>query len=323
MISRPIRQLLEKIRQVSEGELEAVVKLPQQDELGEIGRALNRMSDGIAASQRRIEAESQARVAAVEQLRHAERLMTVGKLASGLAHELGTPLNVVFGRAELTMLDERASADARDNARIIRDQTQRMIVIIRQLLDFARKKPPHKRRADVAAIARQAVDLLQPIAQKRGVRLDVEAGGEPAAIAIDEGQIMQVTTNLLQNAIQATADGGHVAVRVGWVDARPPADADGARAGRHVALTVEDDGCGMAPDTLARIFEPFFTTKEVGQGTGLGLSVAYGIVREHGGWIAVESAAGKGSTFRVHLPGVAVAATEPNDAGVAAQEGRA
>jgi signal transduction histidine kinase len=118
---------------------------------------------------------------------------------------------------------------------------------------------------------------------------------------VDDGQMQQVLANLVTNALQATEPGGGVAVSLGHELARPPADV-GGQPGSYVRVSVADTGCGMTPEVVARVFEPFFTTKEVGEGTGLGLSVAYGIVREHGGWIAVQSAPGLGSVFSVFLP---------------------
>jgi two-component system, NtrC family, sensor kinase len=300
-IARPTRRLVDKARRIGAGDLGGPLGLRQRDELGELGRAMDHMSEQLAQAHASLASESVARLSAVEQLRHAERLTTVGKLASGVAHELGTPLNVVAGRAQMIASGELAGAEATESARIIHEQSKRMTAIIRQLLDFARRgKPGDSAPVDLRACTARIVGLLGALARKAGVELAV-APGEPLEAVVDEGQVQQVLSNLLVNAIQACRPGGRVAVELRRTEVVPPADVGGTRR-TMAAVAVRDDGAGMAPDVVSRVFEPFFTTKEVGEGTGLGLSVAYGIVRDHGGWIAVDSAEGKGSVFTVYLP---------------------
>ncbi|MGK3985682.1 ATP-binding protein [Sorangium sp. So ce136] len=300
LVGRPTQRLVDKTRRIGEGDLGGPLLLPQRDELGQIAREINAMCDNLAEARERAARETAARIAALEQLRHADRLGTVGKLASGLAHELGTPLNVVGGRAKM-IARGLPPEEAEESARIIAEQADRMTKIIRQLLDFARRRVAHKAPADLAHIARQTLVLLEPLARKRGVtlRLD-EAGGAPPRAEVDAGQMQQVLTNLVINGMQSMKRGGELTVRVERVRARPPADHGGAE-GEHLAIRVIDRGEGIEPGNVSRIFEPFFTTKDVGEGTGLGLSVSYGIVREHGGWIDVESQVGEGSTFTVYL----------------------
>jgi signal transduction histidine kinase len=176
-----------------------------------------------------------------------------------------------------------------------------MTRIIRQLLEFARRRDPHKERHDVAAVARHGLELLRPLAQKRGVALSLDDQGGSCETRIDAVQIEQALTNLVVNAVQAMTTQGDVSVAVRREQRRPPADHGGPQ-GEWIAVQVSDSGRGIAPEHLPRVFEPFFTTKDVGEGTGLGLSVAYGIVRDHGGWIEVQSEPGKGSTFTLFLP---------------------
>ncbi|WP_437912824.1 ATP-binding protein [Sorangium sp. So ce302] len=301
LVGRPTRRLVDKARRIGEGDLGGPLLLPQRDELGRIAHEINAMCEHLAEARERAGRETTARIAALEQLRHADRLTTVGKLASGLAHELGTPLNVVGGRAKM-IARGLPQEEAAESARIIAEQADRMTKIIRQLLDFARRRVAQKAPADLAHIARQTLALLEPLARKRSVtlRLD-EASGGAARAEVDSGQMQQVLTNLIMNGMQSMKRGGELTVRVEHARVCPPADHGGAE-GEHVAVRVTDGGEGVAPENILRIFEPFFTTKDVGEGTGLGLSVSYGIVREHGGWIDVESELGKGSTFTVYLP---------------------
>jgi signal transduction histidine kinase len=293
-VGRPVRSLVAKARRVGTGDLSGPLALLQKDELGVLADEMNAMCDTLGQSQAEV-------VAATEQLRHADRLNTVGKLASGIAHELGTPLNVVSGRARMIASGDLDGREVKDSAEAIVSQAERMTRIIRQLLDFARRRTAQKAWESVPELARRTVSLLGPIADKRGVKLDVIEGAGPLDAEVDAAQLEQALTNLVVNGIQAMPRGGKVTVSVSRERARPPADHGGVE-GDWVKIEVADEGVGMAPETKAHVFEPFFTTKPVGEGTGLGLSVSYGIVQEHGGWIDVSSELGAGSRFQVYLP---------------------
>jgi signal transduction histidine kinase len=293
-IGRPISRLAAKARRVGTGDLTGPLVLRQRDELGELAAEINLMCD-------RLGEEQKAREVALEQLRHADRLTTVGKLASGLAHELGTPLNVVAGRAKLIRDQEVEGTDAVESARIVGEQAARMTALIRQLLDFARPRPLSKAPVNVAHMASRACELVATIAKKANVTLNPPPADEAMRVEADEGALHQVLTNLVVNAIQALPDGGTVDIVTRVVEQAAPPYV-GHQAPKWLAIEVRDTGIGMDDETRARIFEPFFTTKQVGEGTGLGLSVTWGIVREHGGWIDVSSTPNKGSTFTVYLP---------------------
>ncbi len=294
LIGRPVAALGEKARRVGAGDLTTPLKLRQRDELGHLAEEMNLMGHRLAE-------EIAARQSATEQLRHADRLTTAGKLASGLAHELGTPLNVVAAWAHQIAEGEVAGADLVEGARAIEEQSERMTRLIEELLGFARPRPPERRTVALDHVIRHTVDLLAPMASKTGVAVEAS---ELAAIRTeaDAGQLQQVLTNLIVNALQATPEGGRVSVGAELARTTPPPDRGGAPASLWVRLWVRDTGAGMDESTARRIFEPFFTTKDVGRGTGLGLSISYGIVREHGGWIDVQTAPGRGSTFSVWLP---------------------
>jgi signal transduction histidine kinase len=293
-IGRPISRLAEKARRVGTGDLSGPLKLAQRDELGQLAKEINLMCERLAA-------ERSAREAATEQLRHADRLTTVGKLASGIAHELGTPLNVVQGRARLIRDREVEGDDVIESARIVLEQAERMTALIRQLLDFARPRPLHKSSLTVAGLVQRVCELVATIARKANVKLEFSSPEAGLRVEADEGQLHQVLTNLVINAIHAMPNGGTVEIVTRSATATPPPYVE-RNAATWIAIEVRDTGIGMDAETRARIFEPFFTTKQVGEGTGLGLSVSWGIVREHGGWIDVQSAPGAGSTFTVWLP---------------------
>jgi signal transduction histidine kinase len=190
--------------------------------------------------------------------------------------------------------------EARDNARMVVEQIDRMTRIIRQLLDFARRRGPQKSSTDLRQLLEQTVGMTQALAAKRKVSLRLAVGEEPAGAAVDPAQLQQVLTNLIMNGIQAMPGGGALTVGLVRTRAHAPAEQDGAEASWY-RVWVADEGVGIAPENVAHVFEPFFTTKGVGEGTGLGLSVAYGIVQEHGGWMDVQSELGRGSCFSVYL----------------------
>ncbi len=295
-IGRPINRLAAKARRVGLGDLSGPLHLEQRDELGELANEINVMCE-------RLSAESRAREQATEQLRHADRLTTVGKLASGLAHELGTPLNVVSGRAKLIADKEVEGQDVEDSARIVVEQAERMTALIRQLLDFARPRALHKAPVNVATVAARVCQLVATIAKTHNVTLVPPPPDDALRVSADDGQLTQVLTNLVVNGIQATPPHGSVRIAARIVEQTPPPYVDaGAAASEWMAIEVADTGAGFDEATRARVFEPSYTTKEIGEGTGLGLSVSWGLVREHGGWIDVVSEPTKGSTFTVYLP---------------------
>ena len=306
-VGRPMRWLVAQARRVGAGDLSQRLALRQRDEIGELAGEMNAMCDHLEDARRIAAVEHEERMKTVEQLRHADRLVTVGKLASGVAHELGTPLNVVSGRAQM-LAEDPSGPGVVENARIIRQQIDRMSKIIRHLLDFAGRREPQRVSADVAHIARQTLAFVAPMAEKRNVELALDPGPGPGEAFIDPMQIEQVISNLVINGIQAMERGGKLTVSlergVLAAPAEPKADARPC-----LSLYVRDEGPGIAKENVTRVFEPFFTTKGVGEGTGLGLSVSYGIVHDHGGWISVETEEGKGSTFGVHLPDAAVPLT--------------
>lgn len=244
-----------------------------------------------------------ARIHAIGQMRHADRLATVGKLAAGVAHEIGTPLSVVIGHAQMIAGGEVQGERVLKSARTIDEQANRVAKIVRQLLDFSRRKGSEGRAVDVLEIAKSVVELLRPQANKRGLKLVVS--GDPCSAWIDQESLVQVLTNLVVNAIAASSEGASVNVRIATVHASPPSDRTGRTAPTDfVRLDVEDFGTGIPDEVLPHVFEPFFTTKAQSSGTGLGLSVVHGIVQDHRGWIDVKTVPGSGTTFSVFFPAV-------------------
>jgi signal transduction histidine kinase len=224
-----------------------------------------------------------------EQLRHAERLATIGKLAAGVAHELNEPLTGILGFAELLKEIPGMPPQGASDIGRIESAALHAREIVRKLLLFAKQIPPKKKPVDINTVVRDVLPFFENRCARKGVEVCCDLGLDLPAIFADESQIRQIVMNLVVNAIQAMADGGqlHVSTRV----------VDG-----HVALTVRDTGVGIPEEIRSKIFLPFFTTKDAEKGTGLGLSVVLGIVKSHQGRIEVTSEAGQGSEFAVYLP---------------------
>ncbi len=246
------------------------------------------------------------------QLRQSQKMEAVGVLAGGVAHDFNNLLTVIAGNLSLAQM---RLGDRHPAARGLRDAeraAERAAGLVRQLLDFSRKSRSQPRPLSLNDCVRETLSLLRSSLDRR-IALEQHADPDLWLAEADPGQIHQVLVNLCVNARDAMPEGGTLRITCAnrvideaYCRAHPE-----ARPGEFVELRVADTGHGMDRQTLARIFEPFFTTKEVGKGTGLGLAMAYGIVRQHGGWITVESAPGQGSTFAVLLPRTLASAEEP------------
>lgn len=301
-IDRPMRKLQAQAERIGTGDFTASVNLPGSDELAELSSTIERMRGQLAEAREAEQRANEEKIAALEKLRHTERLATLGQLSAGMAHELGTPLNVITGRAKLISHADMNPEDVTRSAKIIGEQAERMTIIMRQLLSFARRGEARKQTVDLNMVLRSIQPLLEPTTHKQSIDLELSEAEQPLLVHADPGQLQQVLLNLALNGIQAMQEGGTLRlISQQAVDIEPPETVKQKNA-HWYCLQVRDQGIGMDEKTLQQIFDPFFTTKGVGQGTGLGLSIAYGIVEEHGGWIAVESQPDKGSTFRVYLP---------------------
>jgi len=237
--------------------------------------------------QRRQSEEDRARLEG--QLRHADRLATIGQLAAGVAHELNEPLGNILGFAQLAAKAPGLPAQATADIDKIAAASLHGREIIKKLLIFARQMPTKKTRLDLNAAVAEGLYFLEARCANEGVRIERSFAADLPPVDADPSQIQQVLVNLVVNAIQAMPGGGTLTITT-------------AARGGDVVLTVGDSGTGMSREVRRQIFLPFFTTKEVGHGTGLGLPVVHGIVTSHGGSIDVWSEVGVGSRFEVKLP---------------------
>lgn len=297
-ISRPIQALIEGAAAIGAGELDRRIPITRKDELGQLAAEFNRMTENLKRAGEQILEEAAKKVELERQLQQSEKLAAVGRLAAGLAHEIGTPLNIISGRAEY-LLAEMEEGDSKEchpererrakGLSIIIDQIERIRRIIEQLLGYARVHPPQIAPTPLPQVLSNVLSLLDHELKQRNIQVELKVPEGLPDLAADPHLLQQVFVNLLLNALDAMPEGGHVRiaalVKNGWME-----------------MSVEDTGCGIPPEDLPRIFDPFFTTKKTGEGTGLGLSVVYGIVRDHGGRIEVKSEVGVGTTFVISLP---------------------
>jgi two-component system cell cycle sensor histidine kinase/response regulator CckA len=240
-----------------------------------------------------------------DQLRQAQKMEAVGQLAGGIAHDFNNLLMAIMSNAELASLELTQSSAAASHIDEIKSASRRARSLTQQLLAFSRKQMLQPRVLDMNTVVRDSEQILRRLIGEN-IAMNVTMEQHPARVRADQGQLAQVLMNLVVNARDAMPHGGTLTIEtanhdVGSGEAQAHR---GLREGRYVALGVRDTGIGMDEDTKARIFEPFFTTKPPGQGTGLGLSTAYGIVKQSGGYIAVDSALGQGTVFTVLLPQV-------------------
>jgi len=237
------------------------------------------------------------------QLRHAQKMEAVGRLAGGVAHDFNNLLTVIRGHSDVMLASMAPTDRLRASVEEVQKAGARGVLLTRQLLAFSRKDVTSPEILDVGEVVNGMESMIHRLIGE-DVRLVTRTGQWPLHVRADRGQLEQVLANLAVNARDAMPYGGELVVEVSAVDLTPEdaRSTSGLAPGSYVALTVADEGSGITPEVQAHLFEPFFTTKEQGKGTGLGLSVVYGIVRQSGGDIRVESEAGRGATFRILLP---------------------
>lgn len=309
-IARPILRLRAMAQAVAAGDLTHSSHLNRTDEIGELGTAFDLMTQRLRertaetaqlyteALQHNQEladantqlAETNARLhAAQRQLIQSEKLAAIGQLTAGIVHDVRNPLTVIRALTEILKEEEGLDPNWREQLDTIRNNALRANTIVSDLLKFARQSAPELTYRDLRETIEAAVRLTTYVARSASVNLVSELPPEPVNLYYDPPQIEQVLINLIQNAIHAMPRGGMLKVSL-------------CPDGHAAAIRVQDTGIGIPPGNLSRIFDPFFTTKPEGEGTGLGLSVGYGIISNHGGDINVESVVGLGTTFTITLP---------------------
>ena len=281
-LERRLHKLLEATRRISQGELQHRVEISEGkgSEFRELGEAFNAMTQHLQQSQR--------------QLVQSSKLAAIGELATNIAYEVNNPLTGVLGYTGLLLSSDDIPVEKKEHLRTIERETLRAREILKNLLDFARRKPPRLERVAIVGIIDDTLNLVGGKARLTNIKVVKECPLELPRVAVDSDEMKQVFVNLVNNAFAAMPGGGTLTIRC---------LCEKNMAGKEI-LAVEfiDTGMGIPENQLDKIFDPFFTTRLEGEGSGLGLSISYMIVQNHGGIIEVESKVGEGSTFRVSLP---------------------
>jgi signal transduction histidine kinase len=289
----PLAGIVDAIRGLGRGQSPPRVLVRRPDELGRVAEALNDLTERLESARRDLEAETERSFNLEQQLRRSQTLSLMGKLASSIAHEVGTPLGVISGRAEFITQALPPQHALQEDAEVILAQTDRIAKIIRSVLDPLREhRGLDLKPAALDAVVEDVLPLLRPLARRRGIRLSVTVPPDLPPVLADAGRLQQVLINLMVNGLDATRAGGSVSLT---------ARRAGEDGNHGVVIAVTDSGPGIPPEVLERIFEPFFTTKAEG-GTGLGLSICRDIIKAHQGRIEVDSRVGEGTTFTIELP---------------------
>jgi two-component system, NtrC family, sensor kinase len=299
-LAQPINALLESAKALGNGDLQRRVFLPMRGkEFVHLAHEFNRMADSLEKQRAALVQESEHRVALARELRHSERLAAVGRLASGVAHEIGTPLNVIDAHAvRMLHAENHLEEKQRRSLTTIRRQIESISRIMRQLLNLARPYKLQPTAVNLHELLHDVATLLEAEAARNGIQMETHVPAD-LHVKADQDSLQQVFLNLYTNALQAMSQGGAPGGQL-CVEATTPTQRNGEI---FAAVRLSDTGPGIAPENLTRIFEPFFTTKDVGSGTGLGLAIAHQIVQEHGGWIeAANQPNRKGAVFTVYLP---------------------
>ena len=256
-----------------------------------VGLSVGVVNESAQAARRAEETSRRELDDARQQLARSERLVSMGQLSAGVAHEINNPLGTVLLYSHMLLKQLEDGDPRRDDLQMIIREATRCKEIVRALLDFARQSRLSKAPADLAAVIGEVLSAAAPQAKQAAVRLTNDVPDDLPTMMIDGTQIRQMLLNLVKNGIDAVGDQGEIRIAARL---RP--------VGEAVEITVSDNGCGIPKENLAKLFTPFFTTKEMGKGTGLGLAIAYGVVKMHSGDITVASEEGRGTTVTVRLP---------------------
>ena len=289
-IVRPVRQLIGASNAVSGGDLNPEIGPISKNEIGVLQRNFSEMLSSLRERDRRQRAESE------RQLLQSEKQAGIGRLAAGVAHEINNPLTGVLTFTHMLLRRTDINDEIRSDLETIAHETERVRKIVKGLLDFSRQTALEKEQTDINKLVKSTVGLLENQALIKGITLQFEPKKDLPGRIVDRNQLQSVILNMIINAFDATQPGGTVTVST---DLTVSAQSGGQKG---IEIGITDTGSGISPENLDRLFDPFFTTKEVGEGTGLGLAVSYGIIERHGGTIRVQSDVGKGSTFTIWLP---------------------
>jgi len=321
-IARPVQALIAGAQAVGRGNLSQRIEVRRWDEIGQLAEEFNRMAESLQAANQELLNQAEERLRLEQEAQQAQKLAAVGMLAAEVAHEIGTPLNVISGRAEVLERVVRHDHPERRHLDVILSQTDRIKRIIRALLDYTRPRRPNLRAESVLPIIGRAATLVMERSQRRSVRIHLDLPVGLPEVRADADQLQQLFLNLLQNALDASSAGATIRVTTNGGPILPAEGRAGILRGKvadpSLAIHIIDVGKGMTTEQLEQAFEPFFSTKGKAHGTGLGLGIAEDIIRAHRGEIEMLSIPDKGTEVIVRLPlaesSAAVPAAKPQEA---------
>jgi signal transduction histidine kinase len=307
LVYRRLAHMRETMQRAAAGQLNARVSLDGLDEIGVIARGLNDILQGLErlteAVDVRVEAATDAfrhksveiaeshreMVMLSEELARAGRLAALGQAAANMAHQIGTPLNLISTYVQLLIQSTPSDADSIDRLKAIQDQVAKVTAVVRAALDSSRAPTIPHERTDLGTLVRRVCQMAGPMLENAGIQIEVRTPGESVELLTDPVQLELALLNIITNGVDAMGTGGTLTVRLERVNDR-------------LHLEIEDTGSGIPPELLAHIFDPWVTTKAHGKGSGLGLSIARQVVASHGGTIRVDNQPGKGAVFTIDLP---------------------
>ena len=298
-VTRPLTTMARAMQKLRSDEWKSRLNDTRRDEVGTLAREFDTMVTALEEASQRLAREVESRTNLERGLQDVDKLVTVGQISAGLAHEIGSPLQIMNGRARALLARDHTAEETRKHARILAEQTDRITRIVEQLLQSARRRPARFVATSLLGPVQAVLDLIEHTARRRDVRIELTCPSDMPPVVSDVDQIQQIVLNLCKNALEASRPGGRIAIRIGHSSLPVPG---GTRHVPAARLEVEDDGSGMSQDVLDRLFEPFFTTRATEGGTGLGLAVVKAIVSEHGGTVSASSTAEQGTRITVDLP---------------------
>ncbi|MBI5180399.1 MAG: HAMP domain-containing protein [Nitrospirae bacterium] len=311
IVADPVRDVIQHIKDVGSGSFDKFVDVRSSDEIGELAAGFNQMTQNLSRSCQELEQWTKELESRVHDrtkelqdtqvhLIQTEKLAATGKLAAGVAHEINNPIGIILNRIEcleMEAAEKKVGKEIMNDLKVISEHAKRVSKIVGGLLAFSRQtsKDSKLEQINVNDILEKAVILFDRIALQKGVQIEKRFYNGLSPIMGDAQKLEQAMVNLIDNALDATDRGGRIIV-----ESRKKFRND-----YFVQILVSDTGCGIPKENLNKIFDPFFTTKDVRKGTGLGLAVSYGIIKEHHGKIEVKSLGGKGAAFIITIPTVA------------------
>lgn len=299
-IIHPLKNMVTATKNIARGDLNHKVIIPYKDEVGELAQSFNQMTANLKEAnqkliqwgktlEKRVAERTKELKRAQDTLVQSAKMASLGKMAAGVAHEINNPLTSILINTHLMLEQIDENNSFYENLKLIADETTRCTSIVKGLLEFSRQNPPQKSYSEINEILTRTIQLLENQAAFQNIKIEKNLSSEIPPLLVDKNKLKQVFWNLMVNAAEAMPNGGSLTIST-----------DISKDKKYIEIRFKDTGVGIPPEIIPKLYDPFFTTKS--SGTGLGLAVSYGIIRQHSGTILVNSRPGEGSTFTIKLP---------------------